>query len=112
MTDIKITREGTRAEVAPSGDIVASSVPGLRLALREMCGDGVRELVLDLGQVGMVDSSGLGLLIATHNSLAKAGGTLAVEGASDDLLGLLRAMRMHQYFSISGVSGEARDGRL
>jgi anti-anti-sigma factor len=106
MTDLKLSREGARAELAPSGDIVASSVADLRLALRGLCADGVRELVLDLSQVGLVDSSGLGLLIATHNSLSKAGGTLAVVGASDDLLGLFRTMRMHQYFRISGGSGE------
>src|SRR5579863_7695315 len=98
-----VTREDNRAVVRPSGEtIVAATIPELRLQLRGAVDEGVRELVIDLAGVRMVDSSGLGLLIAAHNSLRKVGGQLAVIHASNDLLELFRSMRMHQHFSVTG----------
>ena len=98
-----VTREDNRAVVQPSGDtIVAATIPELRLKMRGVIDDGVRDLTIDLAGVRMVDSSGLGLLIAAHNSLRKVGGQLAVIHASNDLLELFRSMRMHQHFSVTG----------
>jgi anti-anti-sigma factor len=98
-----VTKEENKAVVRPAGDtIVAATIPELRLEMRGILDQGIRELVIDLAGVRMVDSSGLGLLIAAHNSLRKTGGTLAVIHASSELLELFRSMRMHQHFSVSG----------
>ena len=98
-----ITREDNRAVVQPSGDtIVAATIPELREQMRDIVDQGVRDLVIDLARVRMVDSSGIGLLIAAYNSLRKVGGQLAVIHASEDLLQLFRSMRMHQRFSVTG----------
>ena len=89
--------------VRPEGEqIVAASVPELRLKMRGIIADGVRELVLDLTDVRMVDSSGIGLVISAHNSLRKVGGRLAVIHASAEILELCQTMRIHQHFSVSG----------
>jgi anti-anti-sigma factor len=98
-----ILREENKAVVRPSGDtIVAATIPELRLKMRGILDEGIRDLVIDLAGVRMVDSSGLGLLISAHNSLRKVGGQFAVIHASEDLLELFRSMRMHQHFSVSG----------
>lgn len=98
-----ITRENDRAVVQPSGDtIVAANIPELRTQMRDIVADGVRDLVIDLAGVQMVDSSGIGLLISAYNSLRKVGGQLALIHASADLLELFRSMRMHQHFSVTG----------
>ncbi|MEI9974032.1 MAG: STAS domain-containing protein [Ignavibacteriota bacterium] len=100
---IQVHREDDRAVVYPSGDtIVAATIPELRVKMRGAVEDGVRDLTIDLAGVRMVDSSGLGLLIAAHNSLRKVGGQLAIIHASNDLLELFRSMRMHQHFTVSG----------
>jgi anti-sigma B factor antagonist len=98
-----VTREGHKVVVQPAGDsIVAASIPELRSTLREIVAQGVQELVIDLAQVHMVDSSGIGLLISAFNSLRKTGGRLALIHASAELLELFQTMRMHQHFSVSG----------
>jgi anti-anti-sigma factor len=100
---IQVNREENRAVLYPSGDtIVAATIPELRSKMRGVVDEGVRELTIDLAGVRMVDSSGLGLLIAAHNSLSKVGGQLAVIHASNDLLELFRSMRMNQHFSVTG----------
>jgi anti-anti-sigma factor len=91
-----------RAIVRPEGDVVAAFVPELRSRLLDLVRAGARQLVLDLSNVQMVDSLGLGLLISAHNSLLKVGGKLSVVHASADVLDLFKTMRLHQHFSVSG----------
>lgn len=95
-------QEENEAVVRPEGDVVAAFVPELRSRLLELVRAGVRQLVLDLSNVKMVDSLGLGLLISAHNSLLQAGGKLSVVNASADVLDLFKTMRLHQHFSVSG----------
>jgi anti-sigma B factor antagonist len=100
---IVVTREDNKAVVRPAGDnIVAASIPELRSKMREVVSEGIGELVIDLTDVHMVDSSGIGLLISAYNSLRKTGGRLAVTHASAEILELFQTMRMHQHFSVSG----------
>ena len=100
---IVVTREDNKAVVRPTGEgIVAASIPELRSKMRGIVEEGVRELVVDLTDVHMVDSSGIGLLISAYNSLRKVGGSLAVVHASAEILELFQTMRMHQHFSVSG----------
>ena len=98
-----ITVDKTSAVVHPDGDLVMTLLPALRSRLREVIGAGILHLTLDLRDVGAVDSSGIGLVVATHNSLKKAGGALTVINASKDVLDLFHAMRIHQHLKVSGV---------
>ncbi len=102
MSNATLTRTEDRVMVQPTGDVTAPAVPELREVLRGAVAGGVRELVVDLTNVKMVDSSGIGLLISAYNSLRKAGGKLAVIHASEEILELFQTMRMHQHFSVSG----------
>ena len=92
------------AVVQPEGDLAGAHVPVFRARLREVVSSGILHLTVDLTGVQSVDSSGIGLLVAAHNSLKKSGGDLAITHASKDILDLLRTMRIHQHFSVSGNS--------
>jgi anti-anti-sigma factor len=102
MTETLVERKNTEATVRPAGDVVAPQLPELRSVLRAAMAEGVQAITLDFSQVSMVDSAGLGLLIAAHNSLKKTGGRLAVARASREIQDLFRAMRIHRHFHISG----------
>ena len=98
-----IQRENQRAVVRPISNIVVSQVQELRGELKELINDEVREIVVDLTDVLMIDSIGLGVLIATHNSLKKVGGTFSVVNASRDLYELFASMRLTQHFTVTSV---------
>ena len=100
---IEITSEENRTVVIPEGDIVASTVEGLRTALKETLGQGVSEVTLDLSHVSVIDSIGLGLVISVHNSLAKKGGKLSVTHVAKEVLELFKSMRLDRHFSVTGV---------
>jgi anti-anti-sigma factor len=101
MMESTVTRDGTTAVLQAGGDLVSTTVPGLRPVLRDLLQDGVRELVLDLSEARMVDSSGIGLLMAAHNSLEKVGGTLTVVHASPEIRELFTAMRLNQHLTVA-----------
>ena len=101
MNEVLATQTDSRAVIRPEADVVAASVADLRSRMRDLIGAGVRDLIVDLSAVQMVDSAGLGLLISAHNSLRKAGGHISVVHASPDVYELFRTMRIHQHFSVS-----------
>lgn len=98
-----VEKDGQKAEVRPGRDIVASIADELRQTLRDVVSGGTKELIFDLSGVAMIDSVGIGLLIAAHNSLKKAGGRLIITNASKDINELFRSMRLNQHFSMSGA---------
>jgi anti-anti-sigma factor len=101
MNTEKVSSEEHFATIDPEGDLVAAKLPILRSRLRAMVSLGILHLTMDLAGTKMVDSAGIGLLIAAHNSLKKAGGELTVIHASKDILDLFRTMRINQHFSVS-----------
>lgn len=90
------------AVLQPEGDLVVAMLPALRSRLREMVASGIVRLIIDLSGTKTVDSAGIGLLIAAHNSVKKVGGEISVIHASADILELFRTMRIHQCIKVSG----------
>jgi anti-anti-sigma factor len=63
---------------------------------------GARELVFDLAPTVMLDSSGIGLLIAAANSVAPNGGKVRVTNVCPDIFRLLQSMRLTSRLNVSG----------
>lgn len=86
----------------PEGDITASNAPLIRVELKNLIAEGVRDLVIDMVNTRVIDSSGIGLLVATHNSLQRLNGKLTVKNVSQELLELLKAFRLDKHFAVTG----------
>ena len=98
MSDIR--RDGNSAVIMPGSDIVASMAEPLRQELKKLMDSGVEDITIDFTGVEMLDSMGIGLLIAAHNSLSQKGAKLKVANAGKDILGLLGTMRLNMHFEI------------
>lgn len=94
----EIVREADRTVIKPNMDIIAPMVSEFKEELRSIVQQGAKDLVIDLTGVEMVDSIGLGALIATHNTLEKAGGRLTIANASRDISGIFKTMRLDKHF--------------
>ena len=96
----KILRQQEKISVMPQEDIVASMAQAFREELRGLLDETPKELIIDLENVTMIDSVGLGVLIATHNSLTQITGKLIILNVSKDLCGLFRTMRLDKHFTV------------
>ncbi|MBI5967933.1 MAG: STAS domain-containing protein [Deltaproteobacteria bacterium] len=99
----EILRKEKQVIIVPGKDTVASMVQDFKRELRSLVEEGVRELIIDLAGVGLIDSVGLGVLIATYNSLRKVGGRLILTQVSREIYCLFKTMRLDQHFEIQIV---------
>lgn len=63
-------------------------------ALSELLAGGTRNVVVDLADVTLMNSSGLGTLIAASRSMSAVDGRIVICGARDHLLKLLEMTRL------------------
>ncbi len=78
----EIIREEGKTIVKPGENIVAKMAQQFRKELLCVLEEGCKELVVDLRSVTRVDSIGIGILIATCNTLNESDGKLTVINVS------------------------------
>lgn len=102
MSEFTIKRDTKLCHVTLADDLTAVQIPALRTALKAELDGGVREVIFDMNQTVMLDSSGIGLLIATFNTLNRQQGRLRVVNASPDIVQLLQTMRLVNRLNVTG----------
>ncbi len=102
LTEHRIEREGKKRRLFLAGDLTAATVPELRTMLKSEFEQGAEEIVFDLRNTAMLDSSGIGLMIAAYNSLARKQGQVAVVNVSPDIQRLLQSMRLTERLHVTG----------
>lgn len=93
-------KKGKKKTIKPGKDIVASVVEDLKTKLLGLVNQEIKEITVDFKGVEMVDSVGLGVLIATHNSMEKKGGILKIKNVSENIYNLFKTMRLDQHFEV------------
>ena len=78
-----IVRDGSRAVVRVRGDLVVDSVAQLYETLRGLRRRNVSAVVLDLAEVGKLDSAGIAGVRVAERALRRAGKQLALEHVAD-----------------------------
>ncbi|OQX62839.1 MAG: anti-anti-sigma factor [Desulfococcus sp. 4484_241] len=102
MGKSEITRRGNEIIVKPGRNIVASMADEFRAELHELVRENPGIITIDMDGVEMVDSVGIGVMIAVHNSLIKSEGALKVVNANKNLFNLFKTMRLDRHFTIEG----------
>jgi anti-anti-sigma factor len=107
MEAYTIERSGEDCRVTLQGDLTAPIVPDLQAALRRELEHPARKVVFDLARTVMLDSIGIGLLIAVCNSVQ---GKVHVENVSRDILQLFQRMRLVSRLNAGGPRSEEHHG--
>jgi anti-anti-sigma factor len=102
MATFVIESKELQASVQLLGDLTAVLVPDLQAGLKQVLREGAQNLVFDLTTTKMLDSSGMGLLIAAANSVAPIGGKVRVTNVSPDIFRLLQSMRLTVRLNVTG----------
>ncbi|HSH37846.1 MAG TPA: STAS domain-containing protein [Chthoniobacterales bacterium] len=75
--------------------------PEVRAALREIIDEKPKRLVVDMGNVPYVDSSGLAVLIGAKQELEAGGGTFVLAAPQQAVRTILESARLDQYFKLA-----------
>jgi anti-sigma B factor antagonist len=88
------------------GRIAADIAPRFKAHLGEFIASGNRSIVLDLGAVSFIDSSGLGALISTLKTIDNDG-DLVISGARAAVASMFKLTRMDKVFRMYETSDAA-----
>jgi anti-sigma B factor antagonist len=92
------------------GDVTVIDVSGritlgegssaLRDALRELTAKGNKKILLNLGDVSYIDSSGIGELVSGFTTVANQGGTLKLLNLTKRVKDLLQITKLYTVFDV------------
>jgi anti-sigma B factor antagonist len=96
------------AVLALDGRIVlGEETHALREKVKNILAEGKKQLVLDLRNVTMIDSSGLGTLVAAHSSARSAGASLRLCNLGLRFNELLQVTKLYTVFEVSNTESDA-----
>lgn len=75
--------------------------------LSRLVADGTNPIVVDMTNVDIITSDGLGALIRARKASAEAGGTLALSGVKGNILDVFRMTRLDKIFPLYDSVGAA-----
>ena len=92
------------------GDVTVVDVSGritlgegssaLRDSLRDLVASGDKKILLNLGEVSYIDSSGIGELVSGFTSVSNAGGALKLLGLTKRVKDLLQITKLYTVFDV------------
>ncbi len=93
----------------PSGKLIGSAVSELRRTIDNELPSDVENprLLIDFGDVSMMDSSGLGTLMGTHVSIVKKGGRIGIINVGTNIKNLIVRSRLISTFEHFDSENEA-----
>jgi anti-sigma B factor antagonist len=91
--DVAIIHLSGKLMGGPDAEVVQETV---RQCLRE----GLKKIVMDLGEVSWVNSTGLGILIASHVTVTNEGGILKLMRVSRRIDSLLMVTKLNTIFEV------------
>jgi len=82
------------------GEVDVYTAPRLRERLIELIEGGARSVVVDLGRVEFLDSTGLGVLVGALKRLRAVGGSLGLVCGQERLLKIFRITALDRVFAL------------
>jgi anti-sigma B factor antagonist len=98
--EVRQLRLAGRVIVAPVGDLDMDSAADLRAALIDALGDGSVQVVVDLAQVGFLDSTGIGALAWLAADRGGGRSDVVVANARPIVRNALRLMGLNELLTV------------
>jgi len=105
--EVEVRRKGKTVVVAPQGEVTVFTSPTLRARLQEVLAEAPRRVVLDLGAVGYVDSSGVATLVEALRRLRDQGGEMVLARVGRRVRGVIEIARLDTLFPMAETVEEA-----
>lgn len=105
--DIKTEQSGDVCSVVLDGEVDVYTAPKLKDALVTAIEGGCSNVIINLEQVGFIDSSGLGVLVSALRRARERGGAVRVVCTRDNILKIFRITGLDKVFPIFSDASEA-----
>jgi anti-anti-sigma factor len=99
----EIVYQDSQTIIKPGMDVVASMAEDFKIELLSVINESSADVVIDLEGVEMLDSVGIGVIIAAHNTLSQSNRKLKVINVVKDVYGLFATMRLNRRFTVEGI---------
>ena len=99
--ELNVEKNGGQAVVSVVGEIDLTSAPRLDDEVTGLIEGATKDLVIELGGVSFMDSTGLRVLLKASKLLGSTGGTLTLRGPSEPVRRLLEVSGLHTHFEIA-----------
>jgi len=109
--EIEVARHDGFTVLSPRGDVDVTTAARLKEAMTEVLVAGDLDVMVDLGRVEFIDSTGLGALVGGRRRALALNGSFALICAEQHLLKVFRLTGLDKVLTISGSVEEATAGR-
>jgi anti-sigma B factor antagonist len=103
----EIRRNGKAVIVVAAGEIDLRHSPDLHKTLVDLCADQPNPLVIHLGEVSYMDSSGVGTLVEIFRRVKGYGGKMALVSPTQRVRSVFEITRLDHFFTIVPNEAEA-----
>jgi anti-sigma B factor antagonist len=94
-------KKGEVLRLIPRTDLVASTVEEHRASMMKALETAEKSVVLDLGEVNLIDSLGITLVLGLFKSCQKSGSSFAIEGVKPDIVRVFKLFNLTKFFPVS-----------
>ncbi len=98
---VEITSEDNRIVFKPEKNLTGEYTEKLKEELSKTLDKKVVELVIDLSNVELIDSTGLAVLVATHKSIRQKEGEFKLVNVSEAIFDLFKLTHLDRFFNLN-----------
>jgi anti-sigma B factor antagonist len=98
--DFKKTTNGNTTTIEIAGELDATTVAELRPKLNVIADERPEKIEVDLSRLRMLDSSGVGAIVALFKRVKANGSTFVVTGINGQPLSIFKVLRLDKVFDI------------
>ncbi|MCK5543793.1 STAS domain-containing protein [bacterium] len=97
---MKVTKNEGHITIALKEDFTSELLNEFRSAVQQEIESGNTSFTIDFENAVIIDSMGIGCLVATYNTLKQKGGTMQLSNVSENLKDVFKVMRLDRIFPI------------
>lgn len=107
--DIKIECDGTACTISVKGEVDVYTSPMLKAHIVDAIDDGCTDMIVDLEDVGFIDSSGLGVLVSGLRRVKERSGSMRLVCTRESILKIFRITGLDKVFPVFSTVKEAME---
>ena len=94
------TDNGDETTISIAGVLDALTAPEIRPTIDDIVKDGRKQVIVDLSDLELIDSSGVAVIVSLYKRVRSIGGTMRVVNVKDQPLAIFKLLRMDRVFSM------------